>query len=184
SVEIGPIERMPGVVKVVRDGSFLAVVAEREYQAVKAMNALALASQWDENTSLPDAARIYDWLRGAPSQEYIIREGRADLGPSARSLQAVYHRPFQMHGSIGPSCAVALAEAGSLTLWTHSQGVYPLRTAIAAMLRLPQDKVRAVHMEGSGCYGHNGADDVAADAALLAMAFPDRPVRVQWMRDQ
>jgi nicotinate dehydrogenase subunit B len=184
SVEIGPIERMPGVVKVVRDGSFLAVVAEREYQAVRGMNALALASQWDENTSLPDAARIYDWLRSAPSQEYIIREGRPDLGPSARSLQAVYHRPFQMHGSIGPSCAVALAEAGGLTVWTHSQGVYPLRSAIAAMLRLPRDRVRAIHMEGSGCYGHNGADDVAADAALVAMAFPDRPVRVQWMRDQ
>ncbi len=184
SVEIGAIERMPGVVKVVRDGSFLAVVAEREYQAVKAMDALALASQWNESPSLPDAARIYDWVRSAPSQENIILEGRPDLESGARNLQAVYHRPFQMHGSIGPSCAVALAEAGGLTVWTHSQGVYPLRGAIAEMLRLPPDKVRAVHMEGSGCYGHNGADDVAADAALVAMAFPDRPVRVQWMRDQ
>ena len=184
SVEIGPIERMPGVVKVVRNGSFLAVVAEREYQAVKAMDALALASQWNESGSLPDAAHIYDWLRNAPSQEYIIQDGRSDLEPSARNLKAVYHRPFQMHGSIGPSCAVALAEAGGLTVWTHSQGVYPLRGAIAEMLRLPRDKVRAVHMEGSGCYGHNGADDVAADAALVATAFPGRPVRVQWMRDQ
>ena len=184
SVEIGPIERMPGVVKVVRNGSFLAVVAEREYQAVKAMDALALASQWNESGSLPDAAHIYDWLRSAPSQEYIIREGRPDLEPGARNLQAVYHRPFQMHGSIGPSCAVALAEAGGLTVWTHSQGVYPLRGAIAEMLRLPRDKVRAVHMEGSGCYGHNGADDVAADAALVETALPGRPVRVQWMRDQ
>ena len=184
SVEIGPIERMPGVVKVVRDGSFLAVVAEREHQAVKAMDALALASQWNESGSLPDAAYIYDWLRSAPSQEYIIQDGRSDLEPSARNLKAVYHRPFQMHGSIGPSCAVALAEAGGLTVWTHSQGVYPLRGAIAEMLRLPRDKVRAVHMEGSGCYGHNGADDVAADAALVATALPGRPVRVQWMRDQ
>jgi CO/xanthine dehydrogenase Mo-binding subunit len=89
-----------------------------------------------------------------------------------------------MHGSIGPSCAVALAEAGGLTVWTHSQGVYPLRGAIAEMLRLPVDKVHAVHLEGSGCYGHNGADDAAADAALIAMALPGRPVRVQWMRDQ
>src|SRR5262249_41514387 len=184
SVEIGLIERMPGVVKVVRDGSFLAVVAEREYQAVKAMDALALASQWNESGSLPDAAHIYDWLRSAPSQEHVIRDGHPDLEPGARSLQAVYQRPFQMHGSIGPSCAVALVEAGGLTVWTHSQGVYPLRRAIAEMLRLPLDKVRAIHMEGSGCYGHNGADDVAADAALVAMAFPDRPVRVQWMRDQ
>ena len=71
-----------------------------------------------------------------------------------------------------------------MTVWTHSQGVYPLRAAIAEMLRMPQDKVHCIHMEGSGCYGHNGADDVAADAALIAMALPGRPVRVQWMREQ
>src|SRR5258705_3205800 len=89
-----------------------------------------------------------------------------------------------MHGAIGPSCAVGLAEAGALTIWTHSQGVYPLRGALAEMLHLPEDKVRCIHMEGSGCYGHNGADDAAADAALIAVSFPGRPVRVQWMRDQ
>jgi CO/xanthine dehydrogenase Mo-binding subunit len=79
---------------------------------------------------------------------------------------------------------VGLAEADMLTVWTHSQGVYPLRKALAEMLRMPEDRVRCIHMEGAGCYGHNGADDVAADAALAAMAFPGRPVRVQWMRDQ
>jgi CO/xanthine dehydrogenase Mo-binding subunit len=184
TVEIAVIERMPGVLKVVRDGSFLAVVAEREHQAVRAMDALAMASQWDETNTLPDSARIYDWVRGAPSQDHVIREGGAELDLGGRTLQAVYHRPFQMHASIGPSCAVALAETDGLTVWTHSQGVYPLRGAIAEMLRLPVDKVHAVHMEGSGCYGHNGADDAAADAALIAMALPDRPVRVQWMRDQ
>jgi CO/xanthine dehydrogenase Mo-binding subunit len=89
-----------------------------------------------------------------------------------------------MHGAIGPSCAVAWLKGGTLTVWTHSQGVYPLRRAIAEMLNLPQDRVRCVHAEGSGCYGHNAADDVAGDAALLARAFPDRPVRVQWMREQ
>ncbi len=88
-----------------------------------------------------------------------------------------------MHGSIGPSCAVGLAEGDMLTVWTHSQGVYPLRKSIAEMLRRPESQVRCIHMEGSGCYGHNGADDVAADAALLALAVPGRPVRVQWMRD-
>ena len=89
-----------------------------------------------------------------------------------------------MHGSIGPSCAVALFEDDGVTVWTHSQGVYPLRAALAELLRLPPDKVRCIHAEGSGCYGHNGADDVAADAALLARAVPGRPVRVQWMREQ
>jgi len=89
-----------------------------------------------------------------------------------------------MHGSIGPSCAVALWENDGVTVWTHSQGVYPLRKALAELLRLPADKVRCIHVEGSGCYGHNGADDVAADAALAARAVPGRPVRVQWMREQ
>ena len=89
-----------------------------------------------------------------------------------------------MHGSIGPSCAVALWEDDSVTVWTHSQGVYPLRKALAELLGLPLDRVRCVHVEGSGCYGHNGADDVAADAALAARAVPGQPVRLQWMREQ
>jgi CO/xanthine dehydrogenase Mo-binding subunit len=89
-----------------------------------------------------------------------------------------------MHGAIGPSCAVGLFKDGALTVWTHSQGVYPLRKSIAEMLRLPEDRVQCIHVEGSGCYGHNAADDAGADAALIARAFPDRPVRVQWMREQ
>src|SRR6266545_210214 len=88
-----------------------------------------------------------------------------------------------MHGSIGPSCAVALWENDGITVWTHSQGVYPLRKSLAELLRLPAGKVRCIHTEGSGCYGHNGADDVAADAALVARAVPGRPVRVHWMRE-
>jgi CO/xanthine dehydrogenase Mo-binding subunit len=89
-----------------------------------------------------------------------------------------------MHGSIGPACAVALFENDVLTIWSHTQGVYPDREAIAEMLAMPVNKVRCIHMEGSGCYGHNGADDAAADAALIARALPRRPVRVQWMREQ
>ena len=178
------IERMPGVLKIVRDGSFLAVIADREYLAVRAMDALALASQWDETKTLPDPAHLYDWVRRASSKEYVIHDNRTGGEAGVRSLEAAYHRPYQLHGSIGPSCAVALAEADGLTVWSHSQGVYPLRGALAEMLRLPEGKVHCIHMEGSGCYGHNGADDVAADAALLAVAFPGRAVRVQWMRDQ
>jgi CO/xanthine dehydrogenase Mo-binding subunit len=89
-----------------------------------------------------------------------------------------------MHGAIGPSCAVGLYQDGLVTVWTHSQGVYPLREAIAEMLRVAADRVRCIHVEGSGCYGHNGADDAGADAALIAVAFPGRPVRVQWMREE
>jgi CO/xanthine dehydrogenase Mo-binding subunit len=89
-----------------------------------------------------------------------------------------------MHGAIGPACAVAQFKDGALTVWTHSQGVFPLRKSIAEMLRMPDERVNCIHVEGSGCYGHNAADDAAADAALIARAFPDRPVRVQWMREQ
>src|SRR6185295_15443842 len=101
-----------------------------------------------------------------------------------RTIEASYRRPYQMHGAIGPACAVGLWDRDRLTLWTHSQGVYPLRKAVAEMLRLPEDRVRCIHLEGSGCYGHNAADDAAADAALIARALPGRPVRVQWMREQ
>jgi CO/xanthine dehydrogenase Mo-binding subunit len=102
----------------------------------------------------------------------------------AQVVEASYRRAYQMHGSIGPSCAVALFKDGGLTVWTNTQGVHPLRAAIAQLTQLPPEKVRCIQVEGSGCYGHNGADDVGADAALLAMASPGRPVRVQWMREQ
>jgi len=183
AVDAAGVVRMPGVLKVVRDGVFLAVIAEREYQAVKAMDALALAAQWDESRSLPDSAKLYDWIRQAKSEDFTIHDRRSLTATTGPTLVATYRRPYQLHGSIGPSCAVAMAERDKLTVWTHSQGVYPLRKAIAEMLRKPDNEVRCIHMEGSGCYGHNGADDVAADAALLAVALPGRPVRVQWMRD-
>ncbi len=96
----------------------------------------------------------------------------------------MYTRPYQAHGSIGPSCAVAQLLDGKMTVWTHTQGVYPDRQGIAEMLHMPPADVRCIHVEGSGCYGHNGADDAAADAALIARALPGTPVRVQWMREQ
>jgi nicotinate dehydrogenase subunit B len=184
SLDTATVERMPGVLKVVRNGQFLAVAAEREFQAVRAMDALALASQWEEKETLPAPSGLYQWVRTAPSREYVIAAVGNGVETHERTLEAVYLRPYQLHASIGPSCAVALAEAGALTVWTHAQGVYPLRAALAEMLQLAPDKVRCIHMEGSGCYGHNGADDAAADAALVAMALPGRPARVQWMRDQ
>ena len=96
---------------------------------------------------------------------------------------ATYTRPYHMHGSIGPSCALAEWREERLTVWTHSQGVYPLRASIAAMLHLSEDRIRVIGVRGAGCYGHNGADDAAADAARLALELPGRPVRVQWMRE-
>ena len=98
-------------------------------------------------------------------------------------FEAVYSKPYMSHGSIGPSCAVAEFKDGGMTVWTHSQGVFPLRAELVKALKMPAAAIRCIHIEGSGCYGHNGADDVALDAALLARAVPGRPVRLQWMRD-
>ena len=180
------VEALPGVVKVVRDGNFLAVVAEQEFQAVKAMRLLAAAAQWQEDAKLPDQARLPEALLALPAKDFPILE-RYGATPSSpgQTLEARYTRPYLLHGSIGPSCAVAQLEAdGLLTVWTHTQGVYPDRKAIAEMLGRPIEQLRCIHVPGSGCYGHNGADDAAADAALLAAALPGRPVRVQWMREQ
>lgn len=184
TLDTGKVEKMPGVLKIVRDGNYLAVVAEREYQAIIAMRALAKAATWEEQSTLPAQADLYAYIQRLPSQDTVILGSQTNAGSGAGAIEATYRRPYQMHGSIGPSCAVGLVKDEIVTIWTHSQGVYPLRDAIAEMLRVPQERVHCIHMEGSGCYGHNGADDAGADAALIAVSFPGRPVRVQWMREE
>ncbi|MFT8246307.1 molybdopterin cofactor-binding domain-containing protein [Roseomonas sp. BN140053] len=178
------VERMPGVVKVVRDGNFLAVVATREWQAIKAMRALSAAAQWQHTPRLPKQAEIFATLQALPVQDFAILDQRQPVTGAAKTLQARFTRPYQSHASIGPSCALAHWVDDGVTVWTHTQGVYPDRAAIAEMLRLAPEKVRLIHAEGAGCYGHNGADDAAADAALIARALPGRPVKLQWMREQ
>ena len=178
------VETMPGVVKTIRDGSFLAVVARQEYQAVKAMRALAATARWQETVRLPDQNNVADVLLTLPSRDYAIFERNDSSVIGSKTIEATYTRPYQSHGSVGPSCALAQLVDDQMTVWTHTQGVFPDRQAIAEMLGMPQDKVRCIHAEGSGCYGHNGADDAAADAALIARALPGTPVRVQWMREQ
>jgi nicotinate dehydrogenase subunit B len=184
SLDATAVEKMPGVVKVVRDGSFLAVVAEREWQAIKAMRALARTARWDERPTMPDPARLYPTMEGAVIETGTVKQEGSSEVAGAKVLEATFTRPYHMHGSIGPSCAVAQLDGDMLRIWTHTQGVYPDRKAISEMLGLPPAKVHCIQVEGSGCYGHNGADDAAADAALVARAVPGRPVRVQWMREQ
>ena len=184
SVETDAVEKMPGVLKVLRDGSYLAVIAIGEWQAIGAMRALSAAAKWGEGTPLPDQAGIFDVIRNLPARDTVILDRKAAPVTATKTLQAQYRRPYGMHGAIGPSCAVGLMEGDKLTVWTHTQGVYPDRAAVAEMMKMPPAKVRLIHVEGSGCYGHNGADDAAADAALLARAMPGKPVRVQWMREE
>lgn len=176
------VATMPGVVKVVRDGSFLAVIAEREDQAIASVEALEQSAEWRELPSELTEATIYDWLRSHPSKEIVILNKSVAGSAPAKELKAVYRRPYQMHGSIGPSAAVGVLKDGQYLIQTHSQSVFDTAGAIAEMLGVPPGQVRLQHMQGSGCYGHNGADDAAADVALLARAMPGRPVRVQWRR--
>jgi nicotinate dehydrogenase subunit B len=178
------VEKLPGVVKVVRDGNFLAVVASKEFWAIKAMAALSSAAKWKETASLPKQNDLLRVLTTLPSQDSTIFERSDPSVTGQKTIEATFTRPYQAHGSIGPSCAVAQLADGTMTVWTHTQGVYPDRQGIAEMLRMPPANVRCIHVEGSGCYGHNGADDAAADAALIARALPGTPVRVQWTREQ
>ena len=172
---------LPGVLTIVRDGRFIGVIAQREYQAVRAAAVLAAGTHWTGAApAAPQEARG-DVEHMVSDATTILDKGSVPAG--GRTFRARYRKPFQLHGSIGPSCAVAQLVDGKYTVWTHSQGVFPLRQALAELLGVDEALIRCIHVEGSGCYGHNGADDVAADAALLARALPGKPVRVQWMRE-
>jgi nicotinate dehydrogenase subunit B len=183
SVDVAAVQAMPGVVAVVRDGSFLGVVAEREEQAIKARQALIEGARWTLGPELPDPAKIYDVLLALPAEDTVISNKQAPAPEGATVIEATYRKPYMAHASIGPSCAVAEFKNSEMTVWTHSQGIFPLRNHLSLGLRLPIADIRCIHAEGSGCYGQNGADDVGLDAALLARAVAPRPVRLQWMRD-
>lgn len=179
SLDPARTEALPGVIEVIRSGDFIGVVAEREEQALRALRRLELDAEWDDppppDTLLEPAAMLDQ------EAEITVAVDRGEL-PDRISHSARFTRPFIAHGSIGPSCAVAVSDDAGLTVWSHTQGVYPLRGDLATALGLPEEQVRVIHLEGAGCYGHNGADDAALDAALLARAVPGRPVRLQWSR--
>ena len=185
SVDEAAIRRLPGVVAVVRDGSFLAVATEREEQAIRAREALARSARWGETESLPPAgdALYRHMMSSTVPGETVVEKTSPVAAAPVKTLEALYTRPYQCHGSIGPSCAVAQWQDGKLAVWTHSQGVFPLRAELGKAFGIPPKDIRCIHAEGAGCYGHNGADDVALDAALLARATSGRPVKLQWMRD-
>jgi nicotinate dehydrogenase subunit B len=177
------VSHVPGIIKVVRQRNFLGVVAETEWSAITA--ARQLKATWSDWQGLPDEDRIWDHVRATRITKEDVTSNRGDvhaaLGKAAQRLSATYDFAIHTHGSIGPSCAVAGFEAGKLTCWSASQATHNLRKQLALMLGLPDTDVRVIYIDGSGCYGRNGHEDAAADAALLARAV-GRPVRVQWMR--
>jgi nicotinate dehydrogenase subunit B len=191
SVDEALAAESPGVLKVIRDGSFLGVIAEREEQAVKASKILRETAVWEGESSLPPYDSLFDYMLESPDQAFLVVDGTAGDDPipaiqappeAAYTIDATYHRPYQMHASLGPSAAVAQMLDGKMTLWIHSQGVFPQRRAIAHVLGMPEEDLHVIFVEGPGCYGHNGADDAALDATLLARAFPGRPISLKWER--
>ena len=171
-------------VKVVRIKDFLAIVAEDEWTAVRA--ARALNATWSDSSELPEQNELTASLRAGPfnGDEVLVNKGDAGAASTegAKALKASYFWPMQSHASIGPSCAVADVRADGATVWTASQGTHGNRDTFAKFLGMPRDKVRLIYLEGSGCYGMNGHEDAAADAAILSRAI-GRPVRVQWSRE-
>jgi CO/xanthine dehydrogenase Mo-binding subunit len=169
--------------QIVRDGSFVGVLAEREEDAIAAAKTLRAKAVWEGAPAVPE--NFFAWLKEHVAERNVAKE-KADPAARARGVKRVhasYTKPFIAHASIGPSCALARLQGDKLEVWSHSQGIFGLRRELAMVLRLKEENVVVRHAEGAGCYGHNGADDVALDAALLARAAEGRPVKLQWMRD-
>jgi nicotinate dehydrogenase subunit B len=169
---------------IIRNGSFLAVITTNQYQAIKAQKLARDHTRWEDAKPLPNItpAQLPDYLRTLPVKtEDVAQKGNTTA--TANTIKASYFKPYIMHGAIGPSCAIAKYEDNKLDVWSHSQGVYPLRESLAAMLGIPAASIHIKGVAASGCYGHNGADDVAADAALMAVAYPGKHIYVQWSRD-
>ena len=183
SVDEESVGDMPGVVRVVVKNNFVGVVAERPWQAVQAANRLRV--NWSRGIGLPDQGALYEYLRTHPSRRSTLvvdsRDVDEELAGAATVLTSTYLHPYQMHGSVGSSCAVADVRGREATIWSATQAVYPLRATTAMVLGLEPENIRVIFTRGSGCYGINGADTVSYDAALMSQAV-GRPVRVQLSR--
>jgi CO/xanthine dehydrogenase Mo-binding subunit len=182
SVDERSVQGMPGVVKVVVRKNFVGVVAEKPWQAMQAAAALKVA--WQPGSGLPKQSELHEWMRKQPSRDALVVDSRDvddTIGRAATVLKATYLHPYQMHGSMGTSCAVADVQGDKATVWSPTQSAYPTRSGVATLIGLPVDNVRVIFTRGSGCYGINGADTVSFDAALLSHAV-GKPVRIQLTR--
>lgn len=192
AVDEAPVARMPGIVKVVRDGTYLAVIAEREEQAVDAAKALDDAATWDSDIDIAATHEtLVDYMLAQQDQAFLVVDGVPGDEPippiavppdAETTVAATYSRPYLMHASIGPSASVAHLVDGRLTVWSHAQGVYGVRRELARVLEMQAEDIHVMHVDSAGSFGHNGANDASLDAALLARAVPGRPVSVKWTR--
>ncbi|MBI5318652.1 molybdopterin cofactor-binding domain-containing protein [Bradyrhizobium sp.] len=172
-----------GIVAIVRDGGFAGVICETEHAADAALKALHGGATWVGGEPLPVESDLASFLKSQPADLTVIdTRGGAAYPAISRTIRRQFSRPYIAHASIAPSCALARWDGGRIHVWTHSQAIYLQRIDLARVLGLPVEDITVEHMEGAGCYGHNGADDVALDAVLLARATQGRAVRVQWSR--
>lgn len=179
------LDEMDGIVAVAQDGSLVGVLAEEEYIAERAVARLAGSATWQEAPCLPEQQQLASWLRAQKCDTTVYSQDipGATTAAIAKTYAADYFKPFIKHASIAPSCSYALTdEEGGMQVWSHSQGIYNLRADLAIVFGLDEKDIIVRHMPGAGCYGHNGADDVAFDAAWLSQYAKGRTVRVQWTR--
>ena len=169
-------------IEILREGQFVAFLSESEAAVVAAVNAAELGARWDGARDLDPSLSETASLKQLPCQSFPSPEPPPE--PSNRRRHtAGYSRPYIAHGSMGPSCGLAVYHDGELTVWTHAQGVYPMRLMLARVCDLPPDRIKVIHAQGAGTYGHNGSDDAAIDAAVIAVRRPGRPIRVLWRRE-
>ena len=182
SVDEASVKDVAGLVQIVREGNFLGVVAQSEWGAIKA--ARQLQATWSKAETLPDEDKLWEHVRATKIVKDDVTSNVGDTSAAlagGKSLKASYDFAIHTHGSIGPSCAIAQFKDGKLTSWSASQATHNLRKQLAQMFALAPEDVHCLYVDGAGCYGRNGHEDAAADAALLAKAA-GRPVRVQWSR--
>ena len=172
-----------GPLEIVRAGDFVALLSRDETVAQRAAAAAPAHARWENARVLSPAQQEPAWLVGQPAIERVVGEPGSPP-PGTELIEATYSRGYVAHAAMAPSCALAEYRGGQLSIWSHTQGVYPLRQSIANVLGLDRERIVVRHVQGAGCYGHNGADDVALDAALIAMRRPDRCIRVQWRREE
>jgi CO/xanthine dehydrogenase Mo-binding subunit len=176
--------KVPGYIGVVKKGNFLAVLGKTEWAAIRA--ARVMEADWSDWKGLPEKAKLWEYVRATKINkdedlQKVGNSAEALAAPGVKKVSATYDFAIHTHGSIGPSCAIAEYVDGKLTSWSASQQTHLLRKQIANMLKMEPADVRCIYIEGSGCYGRNGHEDAAADAALIAKEV-GAPVRVQWMR--
>lgn len=173
-----------GLVQIVRNGNFLGVITQNNYQAEKAVQLLDKHSEWSKPAIFPDQNELAAHIKSIAEAPEVVhgKDVEIQTGSATTHLKASYFKPYTMHAALGPACAIARFDGEILHIWSHSQGIYPMRQAIAAMLELDIEKIHIISASGSGCFGHSVADDAAADAAVLAMAYPGKHIRVRWSR--